>query len=195
MNVNLRGPHSSDVLSPRSRRLLGLGVLVGLLGGCAVGFGSVTPNPAVGDYPNEGSLAVNPDGYVNEYVQVTGTVVQTDPVVIEDTYSVWVGDRYRRGTIRLHIVGLDRSVHPGQSLQVYGTVRPDGSVQARTSVSVRAHKQLYMYVVSALAGLWVLLRLVRGWTGSAADLALYQRASPVTLGGIRRLRSGDDTDA
>ena len=183
------------MLSPRSRRLLGLGVLVGLLGGCVVGFGSVTPTPVVGDYPDEASLAVNPDGYVGEYVQVTGTVVRTDPVVIEETYSVWVGDRYRHGTVRLRIAGLDRSVRPGQSLQVYGTVRPDGSVQARTSVYVPAKNQLYMYVVSALAGLWVLLRLVRGWTMSVTDIALYRRSTPVTLGELRRRRSGDDTDA
>jgi hypothetical protein len=177
------------------RRVVALAVLLAILVSLMIGFGLVTADPTRGQYPGSGQLTVDYDRYVGDTVQVTGTVTGTDPVVLRTDYSLWAGDHYRTGTIRFRVTDLSHSPRAGQTLQVYGTARADNSIQARNTVVVPSGNYLYMYTISALAGVWVLLRLIRGRTIDRATLAIRRRPTPLRYSDIRPSPSEGDTDA
>jgi hypothetical protein len=144
-----------DVLrSPLARGLVVVALLAGLVG-LGVWYGSLPPDPAVGDYPRSDHLAGEYDAHVGERVEVAGTVVATDPVVVETTSP--------GGTLRLRVTGLDRRVREGDALWVYAVVEPDRTVRVVDAVVVAPWRVDYMRGVSLLAGLWVLGRLLRDW--------------------------------
>lgn len=186
------------MLESRAGRLVALCLLLGVLAVLAVWFGIPSPpDPQLGQTPTEDQLASAPDASVGQHVQVTGTVVRTDPAVVTTEYEYWSGDRYRTGQLEVTITGLTTTVTPGHTLQVYGVVQPDGTIDATTSVVVPPANRQYMYGISALAGLWVLARLVRDWTVDWDTLAVEQRSEQlVTLASLRgRIRPEDTTDA
>ena len=126
-------------------------LLAGLLV-LGVWFGTLQPAPALGDYPDADDLAADYDAYLGEPVAVGGRVVATDPVTIDafgdDTYVV-----------------TDLAIQPDRddNLYVFAVVRPDATLEATTAYTVPPWGRTYTYVVSALAGLWVLARIVRHW--------------------------------
>lgn len=185
------------MLDSRASRLAALAVLLGALAALAVRYGSLAPAPRLGYYPTADHVAAGYDSYVGERVHVTGTVVAVDPVVIAAEYAAWVDGGYRTGTIRLTITGLSQSVAPGETLQVFGTARPDRTVRATNAVAVPAANFLYTYAVSALAGLWVFARLIRGWTVAWGELAVRRRPAPISLTSAiaARLRTEEPVDA
>lgn len=185
------------MLETRAQRVIALPLLLGALVGLAVWFGTVPPNPELGYYPTADHLMVDDDSYVGEQVQVSGTVVETDPVEVFVEYASWDGERYRIGSGRLRVTGAVGAVQEGQAVQIYGTVQPGGTIRATESVVVPVEDQLYMYTVSFLAGLWVLARLVRGWTVVPEQFAIRRRSRPIrVVESIRaRLRAGRATDA
>lgn len=176
------------MLESRGRRVLAVAVLLGVLGSLAVGFGTVAPDPRSNHFLDESDLATGGDAHVGQRTQVEGVVVRTDPVVVRTPYSVWEDDHYETGAVELRVTDLDRSVQRGDSLQVFGVVEADRTVRATDSVAVSATNFRYMYGVSLLAGLWVLARLVRGWTVDWEELALRRRVSGRTRD---RRRSAD----
>lgn len=180
------------MVPPVLRRVAGIVGLVSLLVLLMIRFGSVSPNPALGNYPSSGHLVVDYGQYVGDRVQVTGTVTRTDPIIIEDDYAIWVGDSYRTGTVRIRITGLERPVRRGQILQVYGIAQPDGAVRPVNSVVVPGINLLYMYIVSALAGCWVLYRLLRGWRLDRAALAVRRRQDPLNRSEVIRFLMGTE---
>lgn len=186
------------MLESRVSRVVTLCGLLGVLAVLAVWFGIPSPlDPRLGQTPTADHLASAPDASVGQYVQVTGTVVRTDPVIVTAEYEYWSGDRYRTGQLEVTVTGLTTTVTPGQTLQVYGVVQPDGTIDATTSVVIPPANRQYMYGISALAGLWVLARLVRDWTVAWDTLAIEQRSEPLaTLASLRtRIRPEDTTDA
>jgi hypothetical protein len=138
------------------RRALGVVVLVGLLCGLFVWAGTASPNPAANRYPGTTDLLEDYDAYVGERVQVGGTVVGTDPVVIEMSDGV----ASRELTVR----NTGNPVEVGEQLVVFGTLRAGDAVVVADSRVREPWEAQYMYVVSFLGGLWVLWRLVNGWT-------------------------------
>lgn len=189
---------STVMLDTRARRVVAVALLVGALLGLAVEFGTVQPDPRLGYYPTGDHLAADHDGYVGESARVRGTVERVDPVVVLAVpYEFWADGEYRTGTTRLRVRGVSEPVSPGQELQVYGTVEADRTIRAVDSVVVPAGNQLYMYGVSLLAGLWVLARLVRGWTVAWTEFAIRRRSRPISVVETvrRRLRTGEPADA
>ncbi|MFB6202613.1 MAG: hypothetical protein ABEI98_11470 [Halorhabdus sp.] len=138
------------------RRALGVIVLVGLLFGLFVWAGTTSPNPAANRYPGTTALLEDYDAYVGERVQVGGTVMRTDPVVI----AISNGVASRELTVR----NAGQSVEVGDQLVVFGTVRAGNTVVVAESRAREPWEAQYMYAVSFLGGLWVLGRLVNGWT-------------------------------
>ena len=190
--------HADDMPVSRRSRVLMLALLLALLFGLAIGFGAeeLTRNPQAGDYPEEDQLVLDYDAFLGDRVQVTGTVVRLDPVVIVARYDAWTGDHYRTGTIWLEAAGLSRSVRIGERLQLYGIVRPDGVIQVESSVVVPPGNVLYMFGVSALAGVWVLVRFVRQWRFDLETLAVRRRAEPYSmLAPIRARVRPEESDA
>lgn len=118
------------------RRLLALCVLVCALAGLVVGAGTMAPNPSNGHYPNGIELAADFPAYHGESVEVSGTVVGTDPVAIE------VDDGTDRPLV-LTVTDVDESVAVSQEFRVFGTARPGGAVVAHETVVVSPWETYY----------------------------------------------------
>lgn len=169
------------MLTSRSGRTVAVLLLLAVLFGLMVGFGTLAPAPSLGAYPSEDDLAANYDAYIAQPVQVVGTVVETNPVVIAVEYDYYAaGDAYV-GTLTLAITDVTTPVPPGQVVQVYGVARPDHTITARNVVTVPTVNFAYMYGISALAGLWVLVRLARDWRLDWQRGALTRREQPSAL--------------
>ena len=165
--------------TPRSRAVALL-VLFALLVGLFVLSGAGEPDPDQHAYPDGDHLALEYERYVGEQAGVSGAVVSTDPVVIE-TGPPGEG-------IALTVEGVEEPVEEGQALRAFGEVQ-EGQVLAAEETLVREPWELaYMYVVSFLAGLWVLVRLLRGWRIEWNAVGLEPRAEPLT---IRSLLGGE----
>ena len=160
------------MLDSRGGRLLGVVVLLGLLFGAMVWYGTVEPSPALGAYPSHDEVE---RGVVDagDAVVVSGRVVETDPLVVDKTVHLVVDGAYEKRTLRVTVVGTDRSYEVGQTVQVFGTYAGDRTVRASNAVT--AGSRSYAYAVSFLAGLWVLGRLAAGWRVDLGTLALRRR--------------------
>ncbi|WP_318568753.1 hypothetical protein [Salinigranum marinum] len=144
-------------------------VLLGVLFGLCVWFGSLAPDPTVGAYPDASDIGPSPAEYVGTDVEIGGRVVATDPVVIELSY----GTASRRVTV----TDVSHPVAEGDTLRVFGTVRESGAVRATNSFAVSPAGALYTYSISFLAGLWVLARLATQWRFDPAR-GLVRRTTP-----------------
>jgi hypothetical protein len=67
---------------PLLRRTLLVAVLLAVLFGTLVAYGSVGPAPERNVYPDQRDLAADYDRYVGDRVVVSGEVVSTDPLVV-----------------------------------------------------------------------------------------------------------------
>jgi len=172
------------MLHSRAGRVVAICGLLAALFALMMGLGAATPDPTLGDYPDGDALAQNPDNHVGEFVQVTGTVVGTDPVEIAVEYEYADGGERHSGTLTVAVRNVDTAVTEGESLQVYGTFGPDGAITAANSVSVPAMNYTAMYLVSALAGLWTFGRLICGWRLDLRTGALCRREEPHTARAI-----------
>lgn len=169
------------MLASRSGRAVVVILLLAVMFGLMVGYGTLTPAPSLGAYPSEDDLAANYDGHIGQPVQVLGTVVETDPVVIATQYDYYAAGEAYGGTLTLTVTDVTATVSQGQVVQVYGVARPDHTVTARTVVTVPVANFVYMYGISMLAGLWVLVRLARDWRLDWQRGALTRREDPPAL--------------
>jgi len=170
------------VIETPGTRIAAVIFLLVTLFGLAIWFGSLSPAPAVGDYPDQEQLGTAYNQYLGDRITVAGTVLTTDPVVIAATYNT--GD-----VIELRITNLDIDAEPGHTLRVYGIVRPDRHVEALSAVAVAPTGLWYTWTVSFLAGLWALARIIRHWKVSRT-LGLERRTAPLSFFG-----GGPDNDA
>ena len=140
-------------------------------------------------------LAASDGAHVGQHVEVNGEFVRTDPVVVTE-YERWTGDRYRTGVLGFTVTDLETTVSPCRSIQVYGTLTSEGQIEAANGVVVPVGNVLYMYGISALASVWVLARLARGWTVDRETLAVEPRPDPLVTPGSTDPRDPErSTDA
>lgn len=178
-----------SVKSPRLR-LVAIIVLVGVLTGLLVWYGSLPPDPAAGEYPGSDELTRDYAQYHGDRVVVSGPVLSTDPVVIDAVKGPV--------TYRLTITGVDTPVSRGEHLSVYGVVLEDRTIQAITAYAVPQSGLWYAYVTSFVAGLWVLGRLLSHWRLDRDPLGLTPRETPLdgrTIVREWRSQPTGDTDA
>lgn len=157
--------------SPRARS----GALVGLflvLFVLLVWYGTVDPNPALGNYPNQEDFAPDPGPYVDETVVVAGEVVSTDPLVIEVEYGAGERAEYR-------VTGYEGSVQRGQLLRAVGRLADARTIEARNGFTVPDRGLFYAWGISFLAGLWTLARILRHWRIDPESVALVPRERPL----------------
>ncbi|WP_235920716.1 hypothetical protein [Natronorubrum halalkaliphilum] len=155
-------------------RILAAVVLAALLGGCLLWAGATPGDPIDGAYPDEVEVTPAPESYVGEQVSLGGQVVDTDPVVIATRAS---------GYGQFTLVGADERLQnadgpldEGDRVTAFGTLEDESTlVVERTTTRQRAETR-YMLVVSAIAGLWVAGRFVRGWRFDRETLAFVPRA-------------------
>lgn len=138
-------------------RLATIGVLVVLLVGLFVYAGTIAPASSDRNYPSEVDVFADGDRYVGDRVLVGGTVVAVDPVIIE-------AEPLPGETITFVVEGTAHTPEIGDQLTVYGTLQSENRIRTIEDVTREPWELYYMYVVSFLGGLWVLGRLVDGWT-------------------------------
>jgi hypothetical protein len=172
----------------RSHRVVAVLLLVGCLCGAFVAYGSLNPRPDRNIYPDGPAVAADYETYVDDRVLVSGPVVATDPPTVRlhsgagDTVTVAVATRHRPAV--------------GDGLTVFGRLRADGHLDARRAFVVPDGRLWYTYTISALAGLWVLVRLLRWWRVDAS-LAVSPRVRPLgvrTLAAAVRARLAERND-
>lgn len=106
-------------------------------------------------YPNEYAIALDYDRHVGREVAVTAEVVSTDPLVVYEAFTYH--------DVRLTVEGAAVDASVGDRLVAFGVLEPDGVLRAERAYTIPESGLQYAYGVSALAGLWVLARLIRGW--------------------------------
>lgn len=169
--------------SPGAGRLAVVCLLLTVLVGEFVWYGAYPPPDP---YVNLSGtlLAEGYDRFVGQRALVTASVVSTDPVVLlldpDDT------------AVRLTVTGVDRPVVVGDRLRVAGVVQPGYEVRATDFIVVPRWGTTYTYVISAVAALWVLLRVVRQWRLDRRTLALVRRNRPYRLPDAVPFAGGDD---
>jgi hypothetical protein len=157
-------------------RIVGCVLLLAVLVGLSVSYGAAQDSADQGPIDG-GLLAEDYDAHLGAAAVVHGTVVGLDPVVIEAKAG-------EKGTIQLEIVDHESSPSVGDRLRVYGTVRPDGTIDSRNDIVVPKTGLVYTWSVSFLAGLWVLTRLVQGWRFDVENLAVRPQGRHL---GVREL--------
>jgi hypothetical protein len=182
------------MLTTRRARLGTVVVLVGLLIGLCVWFGTLGPAPNAGRYPTAENIVHDQQSYQDTRVVVSGTVVETDPVVIEAQYETVVNGQFVSDTTRFTIMGTTESIRSGHELQVFGTLTDAHVVHAANTVAIPPQRFLYMYLISFLAGLWVLGRLVQTWSFDGRTLSIHRRSTPRVEWRSLFTGRGDDAD-
>jgi hypothetical protein len=164
------------------RWLLGSLLLATLFGLC-VWYGTYGVAPGLGAYPTDQAVVSTPAKYVGDAVTLSGIVVGTDPVEMRI-----VGDGTQR---TLTVTGVDTPVERGDQLRVFGHLVDEDTVRVTNAFTVPPSGFLYSYLVSFVAGLWVLARLLTQWRLDSTG-GLVRRPDAPTLAGLRRRLGGDD---
>lgn len=155
---------TNRMVPPTDRRVGTIAVLLVVLAVLFVWAGTIEADPADGNYPGSTALVEDIDAYVGAQVSVSGTVVDTEPLTIEDEPAP-------EERITLVVENADIDVSIGDTAWIHGTLQRTATDNTNTNYAVDAiqtvdrepWEEQYMYVVSFLGGLLVLGRLVNGW--------------------------------
>ena len=148
-------------------RLLAIVALLGSLAVMFVWAGTLSPDPAMNNYPGNSDVGPQPEAYVGQEVSIGGTVVTTDPAV--------VAVEHPDGTHEVTLEGLDESVAEGQQVSAFGTLTDASNLAVENTIVRSPWETLYMYAVSFLGGLWVLGRLLAHWRPDRDRLGFVPR--------------------
>jgi hypothetical protein len=153
--------------SPRGRGIALVGTLV-LLFGLLVWAGTLEPAPSAGSFPGPDWYGENPTRFLGERVDGTGHVVGTDPVRVAFEYGV--GE-----TVTITLEGVDHAVSEGRRIRVFGVLTAPDRIDVVESFTTPPNGMPYAYVVSFLAGLWALYRILRTWSVDREVVGLVPR--------------------
>lgn len=168
------------MVESRYGRIALLALLLLVLFGGLVWHGTLEPNPQDGRYPSASDSADRPNDYVDQQVAVSGVVVETNPLVTETKYDVFVAGTYERRSVEYTIVSPPHTPKTGRKIQVFGTLTGERTIRASRITAYGANPG-YMYAVSFLAGLWVLGRLLTQWRLEWSDLSIRRRETPIRI--------------
>ncbi len=152
----------------RLTRVVSVAFLLVVLCGLLLWAGTLAPDPDRNEFPSEDEFAPAYDEYVGDRVQFGGTVVETDPVVVE-------ADPEDGDPMKLTVSSIDGDPAIGDEANIYGTLEPEQRVAVIDSYTREPWEVYYMYVVSFIAGVWVLVRFVRGWRFDRETFAFEPR--------------------
>lgn len=148
-------------------------VLVLILFTLFVWYGNLKSDPEQGNYPGAEELIDDYDKYLGEKVEVTGKVVDEDPIRIEIEHG--------KQKKELTIIGTDKLVDNGDRLSVYGTVKKDDTIDAENTVVFPFLNYIYMYVISLVGAAWILIRIIKQWKWNSEELRFERRDEPLPL--------------
>lgn len=146
-----------------ARRVVALLALTVVFFGLMVHYGAVAPQH---ELTRESIVKLDsPEAHVGETVHVWAEVQRNDGALV-----VLVDDR-----IDLTVVDTATRAEPGDSIQIYGTIQPDGTVAAeRVVVSERSSlRRLYAISTGALA--LTIVVFFRSWTVDIRRLTFVPR--------------------
>lgn len=169
------------MLTSRRARTVGVLCLVLVLGGLCLVYGGQTTVQAEATLPQADDLGYDAERYVGTAVEVSGIVIDTDPVVIGAEYNYYAAGERHGGFFTLTLRGLSVDLAERQIVEVYGVLESPEALTVQTLVVIPAGHSLYMYLVSFLAGLWVLGRLLAHWRLDSTRFAITKRTTPVRL--------------
>lgn len=130
--------------------------------------GTLGPNPAMNKYPDLNQVAQNPDAYVDHPVSLAGTVVSTDPLIIETVPDT-------SDPFQVTLQNLNRPVAVGDEISAFGTLEDETTLTVDRATVRSPWEFTYMYVVSFLGGLLVLGRLATQWRFDTTTLTFRPR--------------------
>ncbi|ELY37823.1 hypothetical protein [Natronorubrum tibetense] len=177
----------TEPYSQFGRILAGI-ILVALLTGSLVLAGTTTGDPLEGAYPDESDVTPTPEEYVGEQVILGGFVVDTDPVVIATRASGY--GQFVLVDVNTATGNIDAPLEIGDRVNTFGTLEDDSALVVERAITREGSEAQYMYLVSALGGLWVVWRFINHWRFDRSALAFRPRAQP--LGS--RLGGRDDSE-
>lgn len=129
-------------------------------------------NSDAGVFPETREFIESPAEYTGERVVTEGIVQQQSPIVIEAETT--------EGTHNLTVTGTSLSPSPGDKFRVQGTLVAPRTINSHTAFVVPPSGLWYTWGISFLAGIWVLLRLIRQWKISSSPLCVSRRDTPLT---------------
>ncbi|AGB38791.1 hypothetical protein [Natronococcus occultus] len=164
------------------KRLLTLGLLVGVLCGLFVWYGTVTYNPALNDYPTEDDIAPTPESYVGDRVTLGGEVVATEPVVA----ALDTADGPWRVTLADADAAIVRGDEPavGERISAHGTLTDANTLATDRAYTREPWEWPYMYAISLVGAVWVLGRAVTGWRFDPDQRMVVPREHRLALGTV-----------
>jgi len=151
-------------------RVFGICILLSLLGGSLVWYGTLSPAPDLHDYPTATEALERPSVYVYDHVVVSGTVIDSEPLHVKTGQGVV-----------FTVTGTKSDIHIGQKIRVYGTLTDSQSVNASNVISIDRAGLWYTWSVSFIAGLWALVRIVQHWQFNTDQMGFQPREDPVSL--------------
>lgn len=179
---------SREPLGQRGRLAAAVVVLVAL-SGLLVGYGALGPDPTENRYPGVETVGPDPDGYVGDPVVLAGQVTDTDPVTIRFGHPDGTGSVVVEG-VDAAVLNRDRPVETGDNLAVFGTLVASDTLDAERAIVREPWENLYMYVVSALGGFWVLGRFLDEFRFDRTGYAFVPRDRRLSKRAVRRVLAG-----
>ncbi len=163
-------------------RILTASILIILLFSLFIWYGGIKPDPDKGNYPGSEQLIEDYDRYVGKKAEITGEVIDKDPIKIEIEHG-----NKKAG---LTITGTNEDVEKGDRLTVFGTVKQNHTIESENSFSVPFLNYIYMYGISGIAAVWILIRIIKQWKWSKERSRLEKREEPIPLKQI--FKGGED---
>lgn len=162
------------MLRSQRSRFASVGVCILFLGGLFVLGGSgLPPDLSAGPGIDIEDPDVAPEAHSGEFVETSGVVVSTDPVIIE----IETDDG---GTDLIELKNAPQ-VETGEIVTVSGTLTEDGtlSVQRDRTVTRALWEITYMYLISIVGVLLVVATGIDSWRFDARTLSVEPRERPL----------------
>lgn len=155
-------------------------LLTALLGLCVHYGGTYDDN---WPHPTGDQLRDEYDAYAGERVLLIGSVQSVD----RDTIVIQITDSADEVAAELEIHGVDESVAPGGTVQVYGVLEPDRTMTPEETVVVDRDASAFGYkLATSIASVLLAIGYVgRHWTVNPRTLAVEPRRAETT-------ETGDD---
>jgi hypothetical protein len=127
-----------------------------LLVGILIGYATIQPAPELGDYADTDDVISAKSTYVGDKISVSGTVVSTNPIQVRLTTPSGLSHT-------LTVEGVDQIPTQGDRLRVHGRLADEDTVVALATTTKQENAYVRVRVLSGVAGLWVLYRLLQDW--------------------------------
>lgn len=124
-------------------------------------------------YPTEDELQDDYERYVGEQSLLFGDVKSIN----RSTHRATIDVETDSGTLTLNVEGIAAQVEPGGVVQVYGTIKPEHTIDASNIVVVEASpgNRLYKFAVSGVGAVLILAAFLRYWWINRASLTFETR--------------------